>query len=554
MEQLVPSKKQRRARAPKSYTGCRTCRTRHLKCDEAPGACKRCTAAGFKCDGYDAERLSHKRAHHDVTSMALTDFRFRSLLPDKTAEERRFFSRFHTFTIPMMSGWLVQHLWSSLVVRMSQSEPALCHAVVALSALQEASETAGKPVLIEDMTNRTHRFALYQYNLSIERLTLRMKSKDPLLRNTVLLCCLIFIAIELVRGKFDKAIAHLTNGLQVLGARPHDYHALYRTHPALEHDVEHSLAAAVMHLDLQSAHFGLSPTHITLDIATLSQEQGSWPTTMNFDTIEAASLARDRLFLHNSMFAAFCDTLSAADIAANYSVLWSEQRKQQVQVWHFGQALDALEETITQRRALTPKDRISLDILRLHQSGIGIVIDTSLIKSEDLIRDAYASRFSAVIDLAESITAAMHENARKTVQGLHPTLMMDTAVIGPLYYTIDKCCNPMIAERALRVLESWPHREGIWDSTLAARLAGRAMRVHQPTEASSIAKGANVSLEADYILVGGGTAGLVLASRLDGEPDTSVVFLEAGNHVLQDPRFTVPSHGQHLWTRTQTGS
>ncbi|KAL4733881.1 glucose-methanol-choline oxidoreductase [Aspergillus similis] len=53
--------------------------------------------------------------------------------------------------------------------------------------------------------------------------------------------------------------------------------------------------------------------------------------------------------------------------------------------------------------------------------------------------------------------------------------------------------------------------------------------------------GSDVSLEGDYIIVGGGTAGLVLASRLGGEPDTSIVVLEAGNHVAQDPRITVPA-------------
>lgn len=49
---------------------------------------------------------------------------------------------------------------------------------------------------------------------------------------------------------------------------------------------------------------------------------------------------------------------------------------------------------------------------------------------------------------------------------------------------------------------------------------------------------------ADYVIVGGGTAGLVLAARLSEDPGTSVVVLEAGTNHLEDPRVNIPA----LWT------
>ncbi|KAL3440822.1 glucose-methanol-choline oxidoreductase [Aspergillus insuetus] len=54
----------------------------------------------------------------------------------------------------------------------------------------------------------------------------------------------------------------------------------------------------------------------------------------------------------------------------------------------------------------------------------------------------------------------------------------------------------------------------------------------------------NTVLEADYVIVGGGTTGLVIASRLSEDPNASIIVLEAGKGLSQDPRVQIPA----LWT------
>lgn len=44
----------------------------------------------------------------------------------------------------------------------------------------------------------------------------------------------------------------------------------------------------------------------------------------------------------------------------------------------------------------------------------------------------------------------------------------------------------------------------------------------------------------DYVIIGGGTAGLVLAARLTENPDVSVGVLEAGKNKLNDPLVDTP--------------
>jgi len=48
------------------------------------------------------------------------------------------------------------------------------------------------------------------------------------------------------------------------------------------------------------------------------------------------------------------------------------------------------------------------------------------------------------------------------------------------------------------------------------------------------------TLSYDFVIVGGGTAGLVLANRLSANPEWTVAVIEAGGEVSADPRVLIP--------------
>ena len=53
--------------------------------------------------------------------------------------------------------------------------------------------------------------------------------------------------------------------------------------------------------------------------------------------------------------------------------------------------------------------------------------------------------------------------------------------------------------------------------------------------------------EFDFVIVGGGTAGLVVANRLTEDAGTSVLVLEAGSDQTKDPRITIPGMSSALY-------
>ena len=51
----------------------------------------------------------------------------------------------------------------------------------------------------------------------------------------------------------------------------------------------------------------------------------------------------------------------------------------------------------------------------------------------------------------------------------------------------------------------------------------------------------------DFVIVGGGTAGLVLANRLTENENVNVLVLEAGSNRISDPRVVIPGMSSALY-------
>ncbi|KAK1634628.1 hypothetical protein BDP81DRAFT_324286 [Colletotrichum phormii] len=121
---------------PKVRTGCLTCKSRKVKCDEAKPACARCTSTGRKCEGYAvvvpsnravARARSRTTRLRDALAQARAGWEFES---DQATVE--YFAR---DVAPNLPQNFENKFWSDLVPRLSKSEPAVMHAMAAIGNL-----------------------------------------------------------------------------------------------------------------------------------------------------------------------------------------------------------------------------------------------------------------------------------------------------------------------------------------------------------------------------------------------------------------------------------
>ncbi|KJK60917.1 GAL4-like ZnII2Cys6 or C6 zinc binuclear cluster DNA-binding domain protein [Aspergillus parasiticus SU-1] len=452
----------------RSKTGCRICRARRIKCDETPESCHNCTSTGRKCE-YDIQRLPRqlpgKRSTVGsiVRSTNIADgFRWKI-----TSDERLCFSFFQHRSLPTIIGYFDSPLWQRLVLQLSQVDQAVYHAVVAFSAIHADYEARGNPLAIQSLDNSWQRFAIDQCGRAYALLTARSASQDPTLQQVTLVCCMLFVLSELMRGYYDLAFTHLRNGLQILkdaGCRQ-----LPDACPTHTSTIEQSLVDTFSHLDMQSAYFGVGEPVLPVQLG-LSLRESVEGYVKPFQHVCEARRVLDRLMGAVFQFHTSVSPLSPTEISVKYGYLSTRQFDLSSQLRHFSRAFDPLYKSVFAHCG--SKEKRGVDIIYLYYLSLSTILETCLLDRTKEVLNHYTPTFENIVTLAEAITASFTER---------PSILLHMGVIAPLFFVSTECSEHEVRWRAIRALQSWPHREGTWDSSLVARIAIETIKAEEQT-------------------------------------------------------------------------
>jgi len=176
-------------------------RIRRIKCDEAKPECNRCIVSGWKCEGYNLldpqVQQSRRRSQRTSSqSSSKTEVTFPSQIQPyspifNTSEseggnELRSFKYFQS-RVKDISGYFESDFWSRLVLQVSHIEPAVRHALLALSSVYEAQEYGENGREKADSESR-NRNILQQYNKAVGFLSKKLAENDLPLQVTLVTC------------------------------------------------------------------------------------------------------------------------------------------------------------------------------------------------------------------------------------------------------------------------------------------------------------------------------------------------------------------------------
>ncbi|KAF5006678.1 hypothetical protein FDECE_6970 [Fusarium decemcellulare] len=428
----------------KVRTGCITCKIRKVKCDEAKPHCLRCIKTGRRCDGY---RTSPNSSPEPSSLSPAPGF--------NSPAETHAFDYYRTRTSKILSGAIDGSFWSGIVLKMSATEPAVRHAILAISSLHEVVEARSRNPHGKALDTR---FAFRQYGNAITSLRNWSQREEPSV--IPLLVCLLFICVEFLADRDSAAQMHILQGRKILSGLA-DGHT-----PAME-VVKHSLVPIYARLSLSSFLFGTRPAPIPIHL------RGWTEVPAVYATVEQA---RCGLYLIVDECLQF--SVRAYEIMYNpnadpeqLQLLEYEQQRllSQLSRWH------AAFTVLTSMSPQAPVLETSQNILRLFHQAAFIWVSTCLHPYE-VKYDAHVAGFSAIISLASTIIGSAPTNSK-----LEP-FTFETELVAPVYWTAVKCRHPLLRRAALKLLtreQMRNRRENLWHVRETAVIAARIIEIEE---------------------------------------------------------------------------
>ncbi|KAK5675080.1 hypothetical protein LTS10_012154 [Elasticomyces elasticus] len=426
--------------APKTRTGCITCKIRRIKCDEVKPSCKRCTSTGRKCDGYILPEACSERVLPSPSLALCTD-------TTSNALERRTFDFFRSRTAPSVSGYFNDPVWDRLVLQFCQSEPTVRYAVNAVGALHEERylRHSARNIGLQVSHVRTS-FPTVQYSMALRGLQGLLGAENISL-DLVMICILLMAHFEALRESFVPALVHVENAIRLL-------------HSSASIDarkIDPHLVRALMRLDIQGSiylqaripglPFALDSTlPATLHDLTQARDLlNTWVSRL-FHFMRVS--ADEYKFKESEMPAPLEVIAKSHDFVQTFAdidqLLWDFMHKPSLK--------------------LTTREQHGLAVLR-SRAKCQRITAACCIYAEATMYDAYLADFEEILSICTYIMGSDDADRRLF------SVSLDEGLLHPLYFVALHCRDNRVRRGALTYLRRLPTNPGIWHVEAMTRTA-----------------------------------------------------------------------------------
>ncbi|KAF2669407.1 hypothetical protein BT63DRAFT_479256 [Microthyrium microscopicum] len=462
--------KRTRASGPKVRTGCLTCKSRHVKCDEQKPECIRCASTGRKCEGYlNNERSSASPDGSTTQSSPISPgpVQAMSLFTNQSPKELRSIELFFLKAAPQLSGYFQEPFWN-FVLQVSFDEASIRHALVAISAVYEDDTMVGESP--GSGTVALKKLSLYYYNRAIRSMVKKMQEKDSIIIPVI--GCLLFVCLEFLRRDIWAAIKHIDGGIRMIEqARTERSDALNTSHikGSLNFEteiVERVMAPLFSSLNITASVFGRPG----VSFLTRNADPDSWEVKDLKDMEEAIGTLLD-ITNRSTGFVYEVGKKKHSGGAPSVEDLRMQERMLNLyNSWKI--KFDALEEhegdnwvdPLSQGKSMLRAVHLTVRLWLLNACAL---YETSW--------DSYKAEFEELIRLVEEIVG----DGIRFPNSQSKLFSFELGIIPPLELVARKCRYPTIRRRALELLRLSPKRECLFDSFYSHLLNERVMQLEE---------------------------------------------------------------------------
>ncbi|KAI1332421.1 hypothetical protein F5Y16DRAFT_357746, partial [Xylariaceae sp. FL0255] len=504
-------RKKPRKFAPKSRLGCKTCKIRRVKCDQAQPYCLKCQSTGRKCDGYGdlpldlKTELSSGQCHpseksrragsydsysscttigaynHQHWNAEYNSFNLQILepfmvLPVTGPVQAEAICFFEHVSIRHINGYIPCQSWRKALMYFSQTVPSVRHAAIALALVHRHSLDRGSSVDIrrsQALKEELPDEALFHYNRAIQ-LLLNQKTDDKTETTAItLLVCYLFTCFDHLAGNDTQAFKHLRGGVELSRSNNKailDNDDIYYDAKFPEVDtLICQVTRQIRRLDMQAAIFITDWTPADIQKTLTSQRLPSESAFRSFE--EAADHLQILIARVMRLRYSTEQQLSKTSETPPLSPSVEEITPEQLETWSI------LFENMLQQSSFFETylgTYPAISLLRLQYTIAWTLLSSSGVGRE-MDYDNFLPQFQQCVSLADEVAAAHKQNTGSASLTFTPEI----GIIPVLYIIGAKCRDPIVRREVLGILRRQSIREASWDNASAARVVERIMEIEE---------------------------------------------------------------------------
>ncbi|KZL68695.1 C6 zinc finger domain-containing protein [Colletotrichum tofieldiae] len=482
--------KRRRAGGPKARTGCATCKTRHVKCDERKPTCFRCEKVGVMCEGY-VDRVDRRRRKQTqnvvrrttplpiaprsspskidscnselIVSTTSQIPRSLSSLPEIYRKDGIYFDYFRHQVSTNLAGYYTSPNWSYLVVGEGLQDDCIHHSILAVGALIRSSPQDTKPSLLrrkvlppssDGQGVTEHREVALRHHLkAVKSLRERMELITASSPTTVVITTLLLVVYELLQGEPKTAELLLNSCLGVLKDCITMFESDSGNNETQPRDSEFDDMEHVLPCIAAMSHVSQSLQPLRRHTHPFKIDPGSDFHNPEYDSISKFFISWGRFFTFGVSFVG-----NSADAAAE-GVTLDTLRLLTIHQHNFLSHLQRWK-TIIQYYVQSPKIDIGtkkgMRIVQIHWLLLYITL-TCCLDPAELAYDAFEDEF-------RDLTIQCVDLYRDCVSQPRPTsVLLGQGLILPLCTVVRACRNHDVRMTALQALHEIPSSMVPWD-------------------------------------------------------------------------------------------